>query len=169
MVKHATPEHETAAAKITILTQVLKQQQKVMDLKSGKEDATIDVVMTKYIAPEYDAKKFEPLSESEFEESLFEAARSLIEPVADQIQAFLIKATSDSYQAGKAAALAGGDYVTSDLKAKIVQVMRGNQNFTDISAKDCFERWKAGYLAKKPGATKVLDTAKALGDFGNDL
>lgn len=169
MVKHATPEHEAAAAKIVILTQALKQQQKVMDLESGKEDATIDVVMTKYIAPDYDSAKFAPLSEQEFEESLFETARSLVQPVAAQIQAFLIKATSDSYQAGKATALAGGDYVTSELKAKIVQVMRGNQNFVDISAKDCFERWKAGYLAKKPGATKVLDTAKALGDFGDDL
>jgi hypothetical protein len=39
----------------------------------------------------------------------------------------------------------------------------------DLSAKDCFERWKAGYLAKKAGALKILDVAKSLGDFGDDL
>lgn len=165
----ATPEQNAAAELVKIITQTTKQQQKVMDLETGKEDATIEVVMTKYIAPEYDATKFSPLTASEFESVLAERSAELIQPVSAQIAAFLNAATSASYQAGKTAALATGNYLTAELKARIIQVMRGNQAFVELSAKDCFERWKAGFMAKKTGAFKVLETAKALGDFGDDL
>jgi hypothetical protein len=144
------------------------QQQKVMDLESGREDATIEVKMTKYTAPEYDSAKYD-LTEEEFNAAVMEKAAELIQPASARLAAFLNYATSASYQAGKAAALATGNYLSSDLKARIVQVMRGNQSFVDLSAKDCFERWKAGYLAKKAGALKILDVAKSLGDFGDDL
>jgi|SRR5712671_6828058 len=150
---------------VEILVQTLKQSQKVMDLETGDENATIDLVMKKYIAPEYDAKTHAPLTEEEFNAVVLESAAALVQPVGEQIKAFLNKATSDSYQAAKTAALAKGNFLTTDLKARIIMVMRGNQNFADNSAKECFDKWKAGFMAKKAGATKVLDTAKALGDF----
>jgi hypothetical protein len=158
----------TKSKVVSIKATVTKQQQKVMDLESGKEDATIEVSMTKYTAPEYDATTFDG-TEAEFNEAVITAASELIQPPAARLAAFLNYATSASYQAGKAAALATGNFLTSDLKARIVQVMRGNQAFVDMSAKDCFERWKTGYLAKKTGALKILDVAKSLGDFGDDL
>lgn len=166
-----TPQENTITAKPAILTQSLKQSQKVLDLSTGDEDATISVLQTKYFAPAYDAKYG---TEAEFEEALFLAAAELIQPKSKQIEALLYRATQDSYQAGKIAAMATGNYLTSDLKAKIVQVMRGNQAFVDLSAKECYERWKSGYMGArgdgpKAGATKVLATAKDLGDGTDEL
>lgn len=170
MAKTMTPTNETNGLKKQpeVLVQDLKQVQKVMDLATGSEDATITVVCKRYAAPVYDEKEYGG-TEAEFEAALFKAATELVQPVSKQIESFLYRATQDSYQAGKTEALAAGNFLTSDLKGRIVQVMRGNQAFVDLTAKECFERWKAGYAAKKAGATKVLETAKALGDFGDDL
>ena len=62
-------------------------------------------------------------------------------------------------------ALAGGDYVTAELKAAIVQLLRGNQNFVDFNAKECFERWQGAMLdtanpKRQAGARRLLVTAK---------
>lgn len=162
--KMATPE--TAKIEVPqIFITSLKPKQKVLNLADGAE-AEIEVISKKYEAPAY-SEKYGTVEQ--FEKALFHEAAKLVQPVGKQIDAFLKMATAESYQAGKAEALAKGDYLTSELRGKIVQVMRGNQAFVDLSAKDCFDRWMAGYLAKKPGAYKVLDTAKALGDFGDDL
>lgn len=142
----------------------ISQAQKVMDLDSGSEDAQITVKQNRYFAPTYDEKEFGG-TEAEFQSAVLEAAKELVNPVEKQIDALLYRATQDSYQSGKAAALAGGNYLSSDLKGKIVQVMRGNQAFVDVSASDCFAKWKAGYMAKKPGAFNILTTAQNLGVF----
>lgn len=166
-----TPTTETTATAIdptAILKTVLKQKQKVMDLETGNEGAEIELVYPKYLAPEYDATKF-PGTAEEFEKAVLENAMALVSPISEQIKSFLNYATSAGYQTAKTAALATGNYLSSDLKARIIQVMRGNQAFAELPAKECYDRWKAGFMAKKVGAFKVLETAKALGDFGDDL
>lgn len=151
-----------------IITQNVKQAQTVVDLSTGDESAKIELKYTKYVVPEFDAKKYG--TRESFDAALFTAAQALVNPVSVQVEALVYRATQDSYQAGKTAALAAGDYLTSELKSKIVQVMKGNQAFVDTSASDCFARWKAGFIAKKAGALKILDTAKALGGFDeNDV
>lgn len=165
-----TPQSTTEALtkNPTILIQTLKQKQKVMDLETGDESAEIELVYDKYVAPEYSAKEYGG-SEALFLDALLIAASELVQPVSKQIDAFLTKRQSDNYQVAKAKALSGGNFLTADLKGKIVQVMKGNQAFVDMNAADCFKRWKDGYKAQKAGAFKVLETAKALGDFGDDL
>lgn len=167
-----TPTTETTAASeasaVKVIEQVVKQSQKVLNLETG-EDTQITVVQTKYIAPSYEPKYG---TEAEFETALFDAASSLMGTNAKRIDAFLYRATQDSYQAGKTAALSAGKFLTSDLKARIIQVMRGNVAFAEASAKDCYDRWVSGYLGTrgegaKNGATKVLRAAEDMGDFGD--
>lgn len=45
---------------------------------------------------------------------------------------------------------------------KTVLVMRQHKPLANLSAKECFDRWRAGYLAERPGAAKLLETAKRL-------
>lgn len=149
---------------VSIIVTDVSQTQKVMDLATGNEDAQITVAQKRYFAPEYDAKEYGGTPE-EFSQAVLEAASELVTPQAKQIQALLNYATSQSYQEGKAAALATGNFLTQDLKARIVQVMRGNQAFVDDSASDCFKKWKVAFAEKKAGAIKILDIAKTIGDF----
>lgn len=146
----------------------LAQTQKVMDLANGNEDASIEIKQKKFAAPAYDAEIYGG-TEDEFNEALLTAASEIVSPAASRITALLSFATSQSYQAAKTEALSKGEYLTSDLRARIVQVMRGNKDFVDVSASDCFKRWKAGFAAKKTGAVKILDMAKTMGEFGDDL
>lgn len=149
---------------VEITKQELKQVQKVMDLETGNEDATITIVQTKFVAPAYSEEVYGGTEEL-FNAELFKAATALIQPISKQVDAMLYRATQDSYQSGKDAALKGGNFLTQDLRGKIVQVMRGSQAFADLSAKDALDYWKKGYMDKKPGAVKVLQTAQALGGF----
>lgn len=144
----------------------INQPQKVMDLSTGNEEAVIYVKQEKFTAPEYDSKIHGTVEE--FYRDLMAAAQALVQPVAAQIEALVFRATQDSYQAGKAAVLATGDYLTAELKAKIIQIMRGNAAFNDKSAKECFDLWKVGFMAKKTGALKILENARSLGDFTAD-
>lgn len=166
MAKQTSTENgQTKFVSPTIIATAIAQTQKVMNLDNGDEDATIKLAMTRYSFKPYDPKDETHGTPEQYYGVLFTAAAELIQPVEKQIDALLYRATQDSYQAGKTAALATGNFLSSDLKAKIVQVMRGNQAFAEMSAKECFDYWKDGFSAKKPGAVKVLDTAKALGDF----
>lgn len=149
-----------------ITATVLKPKQKVLNTDTG-ETVDIEIVQTKYTAPSYNEKEYGGTPEL-FEAAVYEAARSLMPNKAAELQAFLTAATSASYQSGKLAAMAAGPYLGPDLKAKIVQVMKGNQAFADITASECFDRWLAGFKAKKSGAFDVLTKAKSLfGDFGD--
>lgn len=148
-------------------TQKMKQVQKVMDLDTGNEGAEITLEYVKYTVPTYTEKEFGG-TEAEFEQAILEAASNLVQPVSAQILALTNKATQDEYQNAKATALATGNFLSTDLKGRIVQVMRGNQAYQERTAKECFDLWKAGFMAKKPGAVKVLDIAKTIGDFDLD-
>lgn len=152
----------------------LSPKQKVFDLAIN-EESEITVESVRYEAPAYDAKvggwkNGETLvtgTAEEFEAGLLAAASALIQPVSKQIEAFLYRATQESYQDGKTKALSTGNYLTQDLRGKIVQIMRGNNTYADMKATDCFDRWKTGYLAGKPGAIKVLTMAQDFGEFGD--
>lgn len=61
------------------------------------------------------------------------------------------------------------DSIDRKLRSRIVAVMRMNKSLARVSAKECFDRWKAGYLAIRPGAVTVLDRAKLLRDDSYDL
>lgn len=151
-----------------ILSVLIKQVQKVMDLSTGNEDTTINVDYSKLTIPDYDSEEYGGTIE-EFYAALAKSAEELVSPVQKRIDALLKFATAENYQNAKTSALATGNFLTSDLKGRIVQVMRGNQAFVELSAKECFERWKIGFMAKKAGAIKVLDLAKTMGEFGDDL
>lgn len=144
---------------LNIVITKLEQSPKVLDLTTGAE-TTVKISQDKYSF----ATIPEGVDEETFYKDALSEAASLVGSAKDQAVALLAYATSQSYQDGKVKAMASGNYLTSGLKAQIVQVMRGNQAFVDLSAKECFDRWTAGYIAKKPGAAKVLETAKALGE-----
>lgn len=148
------------------VTPVTFQQSGLMNLANG-EDATISISQTKYFAPEYDEAEYGG-TKDEFDSAVYEAALEVVWPTAKRTEALLSKATSDSYQAGKTAALATGNYLTQDLKQRIVQVLRSNQAYADAKASDAFNAWKTAFLAKKAGAVKVLDIAKTIGEFDLD-
>lgn len=151
---------------VEIVVSDVSQTIKVMDLKTGNEEFGLVVKQSKFAAPVYSVEEYGGTPEL-FEEALFAAACQLVSPRPKQIDALLYRATQESYQSGKSAALATGEFCTQDLKQKIVQVMRGNAHYVENSASECFSKWKAGFAAKKPGALKILDLAKSFGDFGD--
>lgn len=141
----------------------LKQKQSVLDLETGN-DVDIEVVYNRYVVPDYDEKYGTP---EEFTKKLLSEASKMVTPAEAKITALVNYASSQSYQEGKKAALNGGKYLTQDLRSKIVQIMRANSAFADLSAKDCFDRWKSGYLAKKAGAVRILAMATESEDFSD--
>jgi hypothetical protein len=165
--KMANEEKKVTAEIPVILVSEMRPKQAVTDLVSGK-DTNIEVAYSKFSVPVFDAAKHGD-DEEKFWGHLFVAARKLVTPVSVQVEALLYRATQDSYQAGKTKALATGDFLTSELRAKIVAVMRGYASYADLSAKDAYERWTDGFRAAKPGALKILVTAKALTGSGEDL
>jgi hypothetical protein len=48
-------------------------------------------------------------------------------------------------------------------------VIRRSEKFVALSATECFNRWKEGYLAQTAGAVKVREDARKLGDLDPDL
>lgn len=139
------------AAKIINRTTV-KQPQTVTDLDSGA-DSKITVEYQRYV--------LNPKSTSTVDEQL-EEALALVQPKDNQVDALLKYATNASYTAGKNAALAGGNYLTPELRRKIVTLLSDHPNFAELSAKDIGDRWLAGYKAKSPKAIEWLNRAKQL-------
>jgi hypothetical protein len=166
-MKKMANENESSMAGLKkvpeIIVMAVSQKQTVMDLETGDEKAEITVAQKRFFAPEYSEKEYGGTEEL-FEAALFNAATELVSPRSKQIDALLYRATQESYQAGKAVALSAGNYLTKDLAKRIVNIMQGNVAFVDVSASDCLKRWKEGYKAQKPGAIKMLETAKAIGD-----
>lgn len=161
--KMANEKHEAGAEAVKALVlkvTELKPKQKVLNLETN-EDAEIEVVSQRFELPKYDEKIHG--TKQTFVHAAMLAATALVQPVEQQIDALLYRATQNSYQAGKTAALAGGNYLTADLRSNIVQIMRGNNAYADMSATDCFNKWKAGYKEQKPGAIKVLTMAQDMG------
>jgi hypothetical protein len=48
------------------------------------------------------------------------------------------------------------------LRSRIVLVMRTHKTLADLSEKECFDRWQAGYMAQRRGAVEVLEKARTL-------
>lgn len=142
--------------KITKLTPT----QSVLNLETNEEEKIV-VSSVRYELPKYDSVVHG--SPEEFLNSAMAAAQLLVNPVEKQVDALLYRATQDSYQSGKLAALSAGKYLTQDLRTNIVQIMRGNNAYADMSASDCFVKWKSGYKEQKPGAIKVLTMAQDMG------
>lgn len=145
-------EKEVKKMNVAIKAVELKQKQSVMDLETGR-DADIELVYSRFVAPEWDGKTG---TEEEHEKALLSEAAKLVPGAMAKVNAFITFAASQSYQNAKREALAKGNYLTQELRSKIVVFMRSMEQFADLSAKDCFERWKAGYLAGKPAAKKIL-------------
>lgn len=55
--------------------------------------------------------------------------------------------------------------IDRELRSRIVGYMRTMNNaLTEVSEKECFDRWKAAHMAQKTGSVKVLEKAKWLRD-----
>lgn len=133
-------------------------KQNFLNLDTGEmEEKT--VASTKYELPTY--KPGIHGSKDEFYANALEAATALVQPITDQIDAFLKYATSQSYQAGKADAMKGGKYLTPELKSSITKFLGNMPKFSELTGKDIFAMWLAGYKgengeAKQAAAKKVL-------------
>ena len=179
-----TPKVEQPKEAIALKVTKIPQKLKVTDLDTGSDDAEITNNYQKYTAPEYDAKKHG--DRAAFYAELFKLASALVQPIENQIDALLYRATQDSYQQGKVAAYAGGNYLSPELKSTITMVVKqSSPKYADASNSDAFASWKAAFTSaasfngttftpeqiakRKAGADKVLATAQALGDSGADL
>lgn len=182
--KVETKNTETKTVEVPVIkVQDLKPKLKVTDLSTGNDGAEIELAYRKYTAPEYDSKKHG--TRDQYTAALLTAATALVSPVENQIDALLYRATQDSYQAGKVAAYAGGNYLSPELRSQIVMVIKNSSPvYAESSASDAFNAWKAAFTgvaafngkdftpeqitSRKAGATKVLNTAQALSDSGAD-
>ncbi len=151
--KMASPQTEAVAKQLEV--KELKQKQNVLNL-DNLEDSEIEVVTKKYIVPK-------GMSVDEAMEAIF----SIVTPKEKQLQALLKFAESESYQASKAAAMSGGNYLTPQLRTKIVNTLSNIDAFAEMSAKDIFGRWLTGYKEGKPSAKKLLDQVRALEEFAD--
>lgn len=147
---------------VAIIATELKQPQTVLDLDKN-EDAKITLVYNKY-----ERNEKAPIA------AQIAAANKLVSPEEKRVEALCKFATTEAYQAAKAAELAKGNYLTSQLRTKIVGIMQGLDAFAELSAKDCFERWMTGYKDKtnekrRTSALKLLDRARAAGEEFSDL
>jgi hypothetical protein len=145
----------------------IKQPVKVLNLATGDDDDTVDISYVKYAAlPTYNKDTY-GATEAAFNEEIEKQVLALLPNRADQLEAILYRVSQNSYQNGKAEAYAKGDYITPDLRSRIVSVMKGYAAFADMTAADCFKSWKKSYGEKKSGAIKALEIARSLG--GEDL
>jgi hypothetical protein len=149
---------------IKLVEKTLKPKQKFLNYEISS-DVEVEISSTKYEMP----TKPEGVEQSAFESKVLELAAALVQPVASQIEAFLTFATSANYQTAKAAAIASGPYVTSDVMSRIVDFMRQVPAFADLTASECRARWIAGYKAGKNGPKQLLDRALAVATVESDF
>jgi hypothetical protein len=147
----------TKTGLVAIVESDVKQPQTVLDLDNN-EDAKITVIYKKYVANDKVPVKDQ-----------LAAALKLVSPEAEVVKALLAYAQSKSYQDGKNAALTKGNYLTQQLRSTIVGLMQNTPNFAETGAKECFERWMAGYKAKKPAALRLLQDAQNVNEVYSDL
>lgn len=133
----------------------LKQKQSFLNLQTNEEEDVV-VVTKKYSVPTGMAT-----------EVAIKEAENLVKPASKRLAALLKFAESESYQESKAAALAKGEYLTPQVKSKIVGIMQTLDAFAEVGARDCFARWFAGYKEKKPSAMKLLERARATEEFSD--
>lgn len=151
----ATPEVKTTPAttevKSLLKIQDMKQKVKVIDLDNPeKDDVQVEIVYNKY---DFDSKGDQNAIAAE--------VAKLVTPLSERNRALVVFATSQSYQKGKEAAFATGNYLTPDLRTAITDFLKMTGRFNDNTAKEIFQRWLDGYRgndpAKKASAKKILD------------
>ena len=150
-------EKKDAVAAMKLVETLLKQKQSFLNLDSGEDDE-ITVTTKKYTVPDgMDVA------------AAMKQAQTLVQPVERQLAALLKFAESESYQESKNSALTKGNYLTSGIKSKLVQILQTSDTFANMKAKDVFERWYTGYksadVKKKAAANKVLDRARASEEY----
>ena len=139
----------------TLEVKELKQKQSFLNLDS-MEEGEVEVVTKKYIVP-----KGMTTAEA------MEAISQIVAPEEKRLAALLKFAESESYQLSKNAALAGGNYLTPQLRSKIVSTLSNLDIFAEVSAKDIFGRWLTGYKEGKVSAKKLLDQVRAIDEFSD--
>jgi hypothetical protein len=120
---------------------------KLVNLDTGDEDAEVVNNYQKFTAPTYD-KKYG--SKDHFEAALLKLATALVQPVSNQIDALLFRATQDSYQAGKLVAFATGNFLTPELRTKVVEtVVNTSSTLAAEKSPVVFATWLAAYTNKE--------------------
>lgn len=152
-VRSAKPEG------LEIFKQVTKQKQTVLNLETGVDDE-IEVLQCKFVVPDYNEKIHGNLED--YNSTVFEAAKSLVQPAAEQANALIRYAESKVYSDSKKSALAGGNFMTQDLKTQLIKMLRMRPAFAENTAKEIFDRWSAGFAAKNPNAVKYLADARTI-------
>ncbi|MGB8840048.1 MAG: hypothetical protein WCC64_03155 [Aliidongia sp.] len=159
--KHQTPNNEAAPA--PVVTGALAT------VKSESSEAPIKVTSVPYTVPALNLEvgieekvqfKGSAFSVKNPNASVVQDLLVLLGDVPAQTSALCAALKSASYQVAKAAAM-GDKYLDSNLRTKIVQIMKGTEQFGALDAKECYDRWVSGYKAKKPGAMKILEQAQA--------
>lgn len=129
----------------------MKPKQSVLNLDTGAEEK-VEITYNKYV----------PTKEGLQDVSAaIEAALAILTDPKAVLEAILYGVNNALYSAGKEVAFAGGNYVTSELRSRIVAFMRNQQQFAELSASDAWTRWLEGFKAKKPGAIKILEIVSA--------
>ena len=137
----------------------LKQSQTVLDLDT-QADASITLIYKKYdVNPEAPIDK------------VLTALNRVVSPEQKRAEALARYATSEGYQTAKAAALAKGNYLTTQLRSKITARMQLVDAYSELSASDCFKKWLTAYkdttnTKGNASAKKLLELVKAEEDFG---
>lgn len=131
----------------------LTQKPVVLNLETGADD-NLEIKQKKWVLRKYDESKDGP--RDQFLKLALGEAVKLVQPIERQIDALLTFATAQSYQEGRAAALAKGNFLVPELRRKIVDFMRTMPKFAELKATAAFDLWKEGYKAKKPGAMRIL-------------
>ena len=129
--------------------QETKQSQNVLNLDTN-EDSTISIIVKKVVF-----KANVPLAER------LRVMQSLVSPVENQVIALQKFFESSSYADSKEKALAGGNFLTQQIRSAITGIMGNLPQFSENSAKANFERWLAGYKLGKESAKQLLARAVA--------
>lgn len=137
---------KTSEVQVVIKEQKIKQALTVTDLETGDDTAKVDNSYSKFTAPAYD-KKYGTMAQ--FEEALFKLAESLVQPISNRIDALLYRATQDSYQAGKVAAFASGNYLSPELRGKVTEIITSSSpKYANEKAVVVFGAWKAAFTSQ---------------------
>lgn len=155
---------EKESKKMNEKTEVNVQALLVTDLKQSQTVLNLDTLDDGSITLVY--KKFDRNEKAPITAQLA-AAMKLVGSDEKRVEALLKYATSEEYQNAKTKSLAAGNFLTTQLKSRIVGIMQTLPQFDDVKAADCYARWLAGYKAKKESAIKLLDRAKASEEFAD--
>lgn len=168
--QNETETSNTQNVNVVLKTTALKPKQKFLNIDTGEYD-DLEVKSVRYELPNFDRKDAAKngYTEEQFEEALYNAVLSLVSPRSEQIKALGNYATSKSYQDGKAAALASGNYLTSDVMDNICGIMSAMPQFAELKKSEMKDRWLAGFRAGKEGPKKILADALRTAEYPADF